>query len=141
MAVRVRVKIELEGKSVETIALVNSGFEADTPQILVPIKMLLRSGIELSRLPGENVEYGTAGGLITMYVARRVCRVYVVEPDRTVGGVEADLVLSPMEREVLISDALGEELRIVLLNLKKGYWRFSDDPPSKVRRSYPPQYW
>jgi len=32
----------------------------------------------------------------------------------------SDLVISPIERDALISDALGEELGIVILSLKKG---------------------
>jgi hypothetical protein len=36
MAVRVRVRISLGDRSLETIALVNTGYEAETPQILSP---------------------------------------------------------------------------------------------------------
>jgi hypothetical protein len=38
-----------------------------------------------------------------------------------VGEVISDLVISPIEREVLISDALGEELGIEILSLKRGF--------------------
>jgi hypothetical protein len=34
MAVRVRVRISFGDRSLETIALVNTGYEAETPQIL-----------------------------------------------------------------------------------------------------------
>jgi hypothetical protein len=37
MAVRVRVRISAGDRSLETIALVNTGYEVETPQILVPI--------------------------------------------------------------------------------------------------------
>ena len=142
MAVRVKVRINVQGKVIETSALVNSGFETDEPQILVPDRLLTLNGIDVSKLgAGRAVEYGTAGGDIAMYVVKRACTVSILEPDRVVGSVTSDLVISPIEREVLISDALGEELGIVILSLKKGLWRFSNDPEGTVRRSYPPEYW
>jgi hypothetical protein len=36
MAVRVRVRISVGDRLLETIALVNTGYEAETPQILSP---------------------------------------------------------------------------------------------------------
>ncbi len=141
LAVRVRVRLKILDKEIITTALVNSGFETDEPQILVPDRLLLANGIEVSRLSGITMEYGTAGGTITMFVAKGSCRVALVEPDRVVGDIVADLVISPIEREVLISDALGEELGIVILSLKRGLWKLKDDPPDRVRESYPPQLW
>ena len=76
-----------------------------------------------------------------MYVIRRGCKVTLIESDRTVGEVIADLVISPFEREVLLSDALCEELGIMILSMKRGLWKLKDDPIDKIRTSYPPQYW
>jgi len=39
MAVRVRLKIWREDKVLETVALVNSGYEADSPQLMIPISL------------------------------------------------------------------------------------------------------
>jgi len=141
LAVRIRVRLRILDKEITTTALVNTGFETDEPQILVPDRLLIANGVDLSRLHGTTMEYGTAGGTIVMFVARRACRVALVEPDRVVGDVVADLVVSPVEREVLISDALGEELGIVILSLKRGLWRFEDDPQGRIREPYPPQPW
>jgi hypothetical protein len=40
-----------------------------------------------------------------------------------------------------MSDALIEELGIVLISPRSGLWRFIDDRPEAIRRSYSPQYW
>jgi len=36
MGVRVRIRIEFRDRSLVTIALVNTGFEGDVPEVLVP---------------------------------------------------------------------------------------------------------
>ena len=91
------------------------------PQMLLPDKLLVLNGINVSKLgAGRVVEYGTAGCDIAMYVVKRACTVSEIEPDRVVGSVTSDLVISSIEREAIISDALGEELGIVMLSLKKG---------------------
>jgi len=47
-------------------------------------------------------------------------------------------MISNLEYEVLISDKLGGELDIVILDLR-GKWRFSDE--DKIRKTEAPQYW
>ncbi|MGQ9691704.1 MAG: hypothetical protein ACUVQY_10720 [Thermoproteota archaeon] len=137
MGVRVKVKVVVGGKTAETVVLVNSGFETDRPQLLVPYDFLSLNNIGLDMLGKPTaVEYDTAGGPITMYTYPRVCAVTVVEEDRVSKSVKADLVLSPVEKEALMSDALIEELEIIILSPRKGLWKFSDDPPSKVRQSH-----
>jgi hypothetical protein len=56
-----------------------------------------------------------------------------------VGPVKCDAMISLLEYEVLISDALAEELEIVILAPKTGLWRFRDE--DKVRTSETPQHW
>ena len=142
MGVRVRVEIRVGGKSVYTSALLNSGFETDSPQIVVPARLLRRHGIAPEDLGhGRLVEYDTAGGPIAMHVYPGACEARVVAGDRASKWVKADIVVSPIEREVLASDALIEELGIVLLSPRRGYWRFADDPHDKVRASAEPEYW
>ncbi|WP_440059410.1 hypothetical protein ACSU1N_06380 [Thermogladius sp. 4427co] len=51
-----------------------------------------------------------------------------------------DAIISHIEEEVIVNDKLGEELRVVLLGLASGKWRFIDDPPELVRYSEKPQY-
>ena len=47
MVVRVKVRIERSGKVVETSALANSGYEAETPQLLIPIPLAETLGLWL----------------------------------------------------------------------------------------------
>lgn len=142
MGVRVKIRVSLGRIHAETVALANSGFETETPQLLVPYAFLSKINVDLPSLGRPlSVEYDTAGGSIAMSVYPRACRVSVVEEDKTTSEVETDLVVSPVEREALMSDALMEELGIVILSPKRGLWRLVDDPLEKVRNSYKPQYW
>jgi len=140
--VRVRIRIELLNKNIDTSALVNSGFETDNPQIIIPNRLLMKHNLDLNKL-GQymTVEYDTAGGPIVMYVYPNSCKVRVVEEDKISRWVKSDLVVSPIEREVIIGDALIEELNIIILSPRKGFWRFADDPPDKTRFSRKPEYW
>ena len=45
MAVRVRIRISRQDKSVDVVALVNSGYEADSPQLMVPISIAKELGL------------------------------------------------------------------------------------------------
>jgi len=45
------------------------------------------NGVDIAGLPSRAVlEYGTAGGAISMYVARKACKVSIIEPDRVGRG-------------------------------------------------------
>jgi len=142
MGVRVKLRVTMGGRVVETVALANTGFETDEPQLLVPQAFLTRNSVSLEVLGRPLVvEYDTAGGPTLMHVYPKACKVAVVEPDRTSGEVEADLVVSLIEREVLMSDALIGELGVDIVNPKAGLWRFIDDAAGVIRRSYKPQLW
>jgi hypothetical protein len=142
MGVRVRIKVNVGNKVAETVALVNSGFETETPQILVPHKFILSNNIDLDILGKPRIqEYDTAGGPIIMYMYPESCTVNIVEEDRLSKSVKADLVISTIEKEVLLSDALTEELEIIIISPRKGLWKFTDDPLNKIRYSYKPEYW
>ena len=47
MAVRVKLRIKSlrSNKEVISLALVNSGFEAETPQLLIPRRLAIESGL------------------------------------------------------------------------------------------------
>ncbi len=65
MAVRVKLRLEARrgGRAAETSALVNTGFEADTPQLLVPRRLASELGLWSPPEDAFIVEVGTAGGL------------------------------------------------------------------------------
>ena len=72
MAVRVRLRIKAvkgvrAGKAVETTALVNTGFETDSPELLVPLRLSEALGFWPELPEGTKVEvYETAGGSLTL---------------------------------------------------------------------------
>jgi hypothetical protein len=65
--------------------------------------------------------------------------VAVAGPDRASSEVEADLVVSLIEKELPMSDALIGGLGVDTVNPKAGLWRFIDDAAGVIRRSYKPQ--
>lgn len=139
MPVRVRLRITAEtGRTVETSAYVNSGYEAEQPELLIPLSLAEELGIW-----GEAVEeYArTSLGIGKIYVLCRRAKVEVVTPDRVSQSVEVCVVVSDYEREVLISDYLAGVLGIAVEDFKEGLWRFRGEPVDRVRRSEKPQYW
>ncbi len=64
MAVRVKLRItSVSGKEAITSALVNSGFEAETPQLLIPKSLARELGLWPPPLEAVLVEVGTAGAV------------------------------------------------------------------------------
>jgi hypothetical protein len=119
MAVRVRVRISLGDRSIETNALINTGYEAETPQILVPIPAAEALGAWPPQGAFEST-YETAGGPLRAWVYPRGCRVKIVAEGAATVEVEADLVVSPITDEVLINDKLTGKLQIVLEDAGQG---------------------
>lgn len=140
MAVRIKVKISINEKNLETIALLNSGYEAETPQILVPIQVAEFLGLWPPKNAIEST-YETAGGPLRIWVYPRKCYVYIEEEGVKLVETNADLVVSPIADEVLINDKLIGELQIILEDAGKGLWRLRSDPQTKIRYSNPPKYW
>ena len=140
MAVRVRLRIRSLRSSGEVVssALVNSGFEAETPQLLIPRRLAVELGLWPPPDDAYLIEVGTAGGPVRNYLVPGAAEVSVEAGDRSVGPVKCDVMISSLEQEVLISDRLGGELNIVILDLR-GKWRFSDE--DRVRETEAPQYW
>ncbi len=84
-------------------------------------------------------EYFTAGGPVRNYVLFDEAEVCIV--DNCVKTVVCDVVVSPIEDEVLISDQLAGELGIQILDIARGVWRLNTDPPEVVRKSVGRQVW
>ena len=140
MAVRVKLRIRSlrSSREVTSPALVNSGFEAETPQLLVPRRLAVELGLWPPPDDAYLVEVGTAGGPVRNYLVPSAAEVVVDAGDRVVGPVKCDVMISNLEYEVLISDRLGGELGIVILDLR-GKWRFRDE--DIVRETEAPRRW
>jgi hypothetical protein len=141
VAVRVPIRVNVGDKFLEIIALANSGYEAETPQLLLPLEVAKK--LDLWPPTSEALEstFETAGGPLTVWIYPHIAKVQVVEDNETSPEVIADIVISPLADEALLSDALISELGIVLEDAKKGLWRFRLEPVNKLHKSRPPQYW
>jgi len=143
MAVRVKLRIRsrTSGEVAKVSALINTGFETESPQLLIPVRLARQLSLYPPPPTSSVVEIGTAGGPARVFLVRDAIDAWVVTEDREVGPKLADVMISPIEEEVLVNDKLTEELGIVLLAPGSGRWRFVDDPFDKVRGSERPQYW
>ena len=141
MVVRVRIRIERSERVVETSALANSGYEAETPQLLIPIRLAEALGLWPPTGGLEETVYETAGGPLRVWIAPRACRVRVVAEDAESPEVIADVVVSPVADEVLLSDKLISKLQLALEDVGEGLWRFRWEPRDRLRHSEPPKLW
>jgi len=139
VGVRVRVRIESGGRQLVATALLNTGYESDAPEVLLP----LRAAEELGLWPppsGSRTEtYVSASGYVRVVRVPGAGRVTVLAGDRESESVPADIVVSELSDEVLLNDKIIGRLGIVLVDPGEGLWRFRDE--DKLRGSERPQRW
>lgn len=135
MAVRLKLKIRVSGYAAEEVALLNSGYEAPTPQLLVPISLAAKLGLWPPKDAPE-VTLETAGGPLKAWFYPRLASVKVAVEDVASKEALADIVVSPLADEPLINDKLADELEIAVEAFGRGLWRFSWEPKEKVRESW-----
>lgn len=122
MAVRIKVEIVRGKNKVKTNALVNSGYETEEPELLIPVNLAKRLKIYPKLLPNTTIEiYSTAGENTQMYFTPKCVKVRAITPDRISKEILCDLSISESEKEVLLSDCLSEKLGIMITNLFKGF--------------------
>ena len=133
-----RVEVKYGGRSVETAALANSGYEAEVPELHLPLALARRLGIPLHALSRRELQgcwgfdsHLRAGGM----------PVRVVAEDRSSEWVKARAVTVPGEHEVLLSDKLLDALGIEIARAGLGYWRFGGEGLVHLRRSVEAQFW
>ena len=141
MAVRVKLRLRREGTLRDVVALVNSGYEADTPQLMIPVGLARELGLWPPPLGAREETFDTAGGPLRVWVVRRAATAQVVAGDTSSREVVVDLVISPLADEPLISDVLAGELEIAVEDFARGLWRFRWEPKGRVRASERRQYW
>ena len=124
MAVRVKIEVRFKEKSKFFVALVNTGYESRTAQLLLPeipeIKNFLKN------MKFRKRRFLTAGGETQFYVSDKKVKVRVVTGDRKGRWADSQVVLGQQE-EPLLNDMLTEKLRIVILKPSSGIWRFDDE--------------
>ncbi|MGB9730182.1 MAG: hypothetical protein ACPL1B_10010 [Thermoprotei archaeon] len=134
MAIRLKIRVR-SSKIVDMIALLNSGYEAPTPQLLIPID--IAKALEL--WPPENaieVTLDTAGGPLRAWYYPRKAYVKIIAEDVESKEIETDIVISPIADEPLISDMLAEELELAVESFGRGLWRFRWE--QKLRKTEKP---
>ncbi|ABL78858.1 hypothetical protein [Thermofilum pendens] len=140
MGIRVRVRIVVGERSLETSALLNSGFESDEPDVCIPVALARRLGLwPPQEVRGEDAF--TAGGEVTLYVLSAQARIQLLAGGEVKSEAACVLVVNPYVDEVLLSDYVMDELGVVALSFRRGLWRHASDPPSTVRESEKPEYW
>jgi len=140
MACRVRVRLVKGNKEIETSALVNSGFETDAPDIVIPVELAKRLGL----WPPEEVAFAlldTGGGELSAPYYESSIEMELVLDDREPRSVLVNVIVNPHVHEVLLSDFVASALGITLLDIKRGLWRLIDDPQGKVRETAKPEEW
>ena len=132
MVCRVKVRVRVKDKVVETKALVNSGFEADAPDIVIPTNIAK----QLSLWPPQTnttAILDTGGGEVVNPYYENCGILELILDDRENIRIKVNIIVNPHIDEIALSDYVSSLLGIVLLDIKKGLWRLKDDPPEKVR--------
>ncbi|RLI32352.1 hypothetical protein DRO51_02010, partial [Candidatus Bathyarchaeota archaeon] len=135
----VKVLLEAGSVSLESSAILNSGYEAEVPEVAIPLKIAKKLKLSLKRAKKE--KYGTVGPSIQVRRIPNTLKVYLKTEDKTVGPIISDAIILSSSGEVLINDKLIDELGIVIEKPGEGLWRFKDDPPTKIRKSVKIEKW
>jgi len=140
LAVRVRLRIKGTSREVVTSTLINSGFEAEEPQLVIPLSLAKALGLTSAEASIE--DFSTAGGgRVSGYRAENPAEVGLVLDDKPSIRTFAYVTILPGETEAIMSDRLASELNITILDLWKGHWCLRDELGTKQRTSTPPEEW
>jgi len=140
MACRVRVRLSRGAESLETSALVNSGFESDEPDVVVPVEVARLLGLWPPPSDVELAELGTGGGDLAAPYYRMAARLELLA-EGVLRSLRVSIIVNPYVDEVVLSDMVVGELGIVLLDVKEGLWRLRRDPEGVERRSVEKEVW
>ncbi len=143
MAVRIKVEIkslEKTPSAVTTVALLNSGFECEKPEVLVPIKIAELLSF-YPHIPKEThvQKYETPAGMIKMHSIEDSVQVCPIVKGKKTKSVKCTLIISEIEKEVIISDVAVDKLRIKIDEVGACKWHLKGEKIS--RPSERPQYW
>lgn len=92
----------------EATALINTGFETERSQLLLPVKAAEKLDLWPNLPPEARVEiYDTAGGPMRVYLMPQKAKATVLTEDRESREVLSDIVVSHTEVQILIGDKLA----------------------------------
>ena len=119
MAVRLRLMIAVGERATEAVALLKSGYEAPTPQLLIPINLAVKLGLWPPEGASE-VTLDTAGGPLRAWLYPMKARISVVAEGAHGREAISDIVVSHLADEPLINDKLADELEIAVESFGRG---------------------
>ncbi len=136
MGVRVRLRVKLGDRAVELVALVNSGAESPIPLLVLTEEI----GRELGIYPPRNADtyeakHASRNYTSAVFVCRDLAEIELVNGEEVLTRVRAYVGVDPTLDESIVTDALIDELGIVVIKYRDGLWRHSRDPSNKVRTS------
>jgi len=131
--VNVRIKNVVKDIVLTAPALLNTGFTTESLDIHLPCKVA--ETLELWPPPVDAVleTLDTPGGEVLSYFIPSALDLNVVEVDRLSKTIRCNAIISTYEQEILLSDAVIEELEIEILSPRIGLWRFRGE--HKIRTS------
>jgi len=92
MVVRIPIEVKYLDKSLATSALVNSGYEADEPEVHLPLGFIQRLGIKHEAARSER--YKVVGAEVSTCILGSV-EVRIDLEDKTAGWIKARAVMVP----------------------------------------------
>lgn len=135
MACRVRVKIRVGDRIIDTGALLNSGFESDTPDIAIPVDIAKELGL-WPPYSASTAILDTGGGETVNPYYESYAELELTLEDRESKKIKVNIIVNPYIDERVISDYVASELGVILLDFKKGLWRLRDDPLERLGKAY-----
>ncbi len=137
MAVRIKVVLKSGDKEVTTTAVANSGYEAEEPEVILPVNVAKLLNLYPVLPSGSKIEeYRAVGGTsVNAIIVNQHVLIKAVARDRETEYIKAVPIIIPGEDEVILSDKVIDALKIILLKPGAGLWRFTDDPENIIRES------
>lgn len=124
----------------ETVALLNSGFKSEDPNIVVPVELARRLGSWPPKTANSAL-LDTGGGEVDLLYYESIAELEILVGDRKVDRVIVNIIVNPYVHEVSLSDYLVSLLGIIIVDAKRGFWRFKDDKESLLRHSHAAEEW
>lgn len=138
MPVRVKIKLKSEKSEIVTAGLLNTGFTSLELDILLPKGLAEKMNFWPPPEDAILETLDTAGGEVLSYIIPESVELTVLARNKVSKKVKCNVIVSTHEKEVLLSDALIEELNIEIISPKTGIWKFKGEIEEE---SVEPEYW
>ena len=131
-----RLRIRSGADEVVMPGLVNSSYETDEPELLIPTNIARALDLWPETRGALHEHYKVAGGMeISVVRLKGVATAEVLTEDRASDAVKCDIVVSEGEEELIISDKLASKLGLSIIDIGEGIWCFRDEMGRKNRKS------